>query len=100
MITEYASPAEISPTSAPSRRACLTREFMKTVQRVPRSHGASALQAARAKSETLCPNERAKVSMNVPHPEEQASLISMLLDMPVPDEDRLHVLPADIQDED
>ena len=39
LITEYASPAEMSATAAPSFCACLTLEFINTVQRVPRSIG-------------------------------------------------------------
>ena len=52
---------------------------MNTVQRVPRSQGCLAMQAMRANSSTGCCNMRAKVSMNEPQPDEQASLISMRL---------------------
>lgn len=52
-------------------------EFIKTVQRVPKSQGCKAIQAERAKSDTLYFNVRAKVSMNEPHPDEQASFSSM-----------------------
>ena len=45
--------AEISETGAPSFCACFTLEFMKTVQRVPRSMGCSANRAACAKSCTV-----------------------------------------------
>ncbi len=52
LMTEYARPAEISATVAPSFCACFTLEFMKTVQRVPRSIGLAANRAALAKSST------------------------------------------------
>jgi hypothetical protein len=55
---------------------------MKTVQRVPRSHGLSARHACAAKSATAYPNELANVSMKEPQPDEQASLISMRLSTP------------------
>ena len=50
--TEYASPAEISATVAPSFCACFTLEFINTVQREPRSIGFSANNATFAKSLT------------------------------------------------
>ena len=50
LITEYASPEEMSATVAPSFCACLTMEFINTVQRVPRSIGCFANKAALAKS--------------------------------------------------
>ena len=67
----------MSPTVAPSFWACFTREFMKTVQRLPRSTGCSAVSAAAAKSCTVMPMESAKALMNEPQPEEQASLSMM-----------------------
>ena len=51
-MTEYEIPAEISATEAPSLSTCFTFEFMKTVQRVPRSQGAFDWQASWAKSPT------------------------------------------------
>ena len=66
----------MSSEVAPSRIACFTLEFIKTVQRVPRSYGCGASHAMRAKSPTVYPNILAKVSMKEPQPEEQASLIS------------------------
>ena len=72
----------MSAIDAPSRNTCLTFEFMKTVQRVPRSHGNSAVQASAANSDTLYPRLLAKVSMKDPHPDEQASLISMRVSTP------------------
>ena len=81
--TEYARPAAISPTEAPSRSTCLTLEFMNTVHRVPRSQGLSAKQASRANSETSCPNVREKVSIKEPQPDEHASLSSMRVSMPL-----------------
>ena len=45
-MTETAMPAEISLTLAPSFCACLTLEFINTVQRVPRSTGRSEVIAA------------------------------------------------------
>ena len=51
-MTEYEIPAEISATDAPSLSTCFTFEFMKTVQRVPRSQGAFDWQASWAKSPT------------------------------------------------
>ena len=62
---------------APSRKTCFTFEFMKTVHRVPKSHGAFDSQALAAKSAAEYPRELAKVSINEPHPDEQASLISI-----------------------
>ena len=50
LITEYASPADISATDAPSFCACLTFEFMKTVHLDPRSIGVLAVMAMCAKS--------------------------------------------------
>ena len=67
----------MSSTVAPSRSTCFTFEFMNTVHLVPRSHGADARHAASENSETVYPKPFAKVSMNEPHPEEQASLISI-----------------------
>ena len=82
LITEYASPAEISETDAPSFCACLTLEFIKTVQRVPRSTGAFANKASLAKFSAVNPSEFAKFSMNEPHPEEQASLSNIVSTAP------------------
>ena len=65
---------------APSFCACLTREFMKTVQRLPRSTGLLAPTAACANSCTVMFMETAKLSMKEPQPEEQASL-SMICSM-------------------
>ena len=48
-MTEQARPAEMSWTDAPSFWACLTLEFMNTVQRVPRSTGSLAKSASAAK---------------------------------------------------
>ena len=67
-------PAAISPIGTLSRWACLTLEFIKTVQRVPKSHGAFACSAAVTKSLSGNCNCAAKVSKNEPQPEEQASL--------------------------
>src|SRR3989304_3561806 len=75
LMTEYASPAEISLIEAPSRNDCLTFEFMNTVQRVPRSQGASPLVASFANSAAVYPMLRAKDSTNEQHPEKHASLI-------------------------
>ena len=44
---------------------------------MPKSQGCKAIQAERAKSDTSYFNVRAKVSMNEPHPDEQASFSSM-----------------------
>ena len=68
---------------APSRSTCFTLEFMKTVHRVPKSHGVFDSVAFNAKSEVLCPKLLAKVSMKDPHPDEQASLISIRSMMPL-----------------
>ena len=62
---------------APSFCACLTREFMKTVQRLPRSTGLLARVAACANSWTDMFMDTAKLSMKLPQPEEQASLSMM-----------------------
>ena len=73
LITEYASPADISGTDAPSFCACFTFEFIKTVQREPKSTGALDFVASFANSFALILTERAKVSRKDPHPAEQAS---------------------------
>ena len=75
--TEYDSPAEIAPTPAPSFWACFTEEFMKTVQREPRSTGWSACSAARAKVRTSVPIVSANVCRKLPHPDEQASFTAI-----------------------
>ncbi len=64
----------MSEIVAPSRNACFTFEFMKTVHLVPRSNGAFLSQAISAKSVMLYPRERANVSIKEPHPDEHASL--------------------------
>ena len=74
------SPAEISSAVAPSFWDCFTDEFMNTVQRLPRFTGARAKSPFLENSSAVYPMDRAKVSMNEPHPEEQASL-SMMLSM-------------------
>ena len=51
-MTEIARPDEISATVAPSFCACFTFEFIKTVQREPRSIGFLAKSASLAKSFT------------------------------------------------
>jgi hypothetical protein len=73
-MTEYASPAEISATGAPSFCACFTREFIKTVHLVPKSTGFFAYMAMSAKSGVAKPSDFANVSMNEPQPAEHASL--------------------------
>ena len=77
LMTEYERPAAMSPTVAPSFCACFTREFMKTVQREPRSTGALASMAALAKLRTSMFMDTAKLSMKLPQPEEQASFSMM-----------------------
>ena len=77
LITEYESPAAMSPTVAPSFCACFTREFMKTVQRLPRSTGWRAPMASCANSSTPMSMDTAKLSMKEPQPEEHASLSMM-----------------------
>ena len=74
LTMETEMPAEISRTSAPSFCTCLTLEFINTVQRVPKSTGRRAVRPRRANSCAVRPRVWAKVSMNEPHPEEQASL--------------------------
>ena len=73
LITEIAMPAEISPTLAPSFWACLTFEFMKTVQRVPRSTGCADERAVLANASTVIPSDCEKLLIKEPQPEEQAS---------------------------
>ena len=73
MITEYDKPALISSTFAPSFWACFTFEFINTVQRLPKSIGVFDSNASFAKSLTSYPKDLAKVSINEPHPLEQAS---------------------------
>ena len=77
LITERAKPAAMSPTVAPSFCACFTRLFMNTVQRLPKSTGCSAAIAVCANSDTSNPKPLAKLSMNEPQPDEQASLSMM-----------------------
>ncbi len=77
LMTEMAKPAAISPTVAPSFCACFTREFMNTVQRLPRSTGFAALMAVRANSATSRFRPDAKLSMKLPQPDEHASLSMM-----------------------
>ena len=67
----------MSPTVAPSFCACLTREFIKTVQRLPRSTGALAWMAASANARTSMFMDTAKLSIKLPQPDEQASLSMM-----------------------
>ena len=50
---------------------------MKTVQRLPRSTGCSAVRATFANSWTVMFMESAKLAMKEPQPEEQASLSMM-----------------------
>ena len=76
-MTEYDRPAEMSAGVAPSFCACFTREFMNTVQRLPRSTGASAVMAAAAKSEMDIFRLPAKASRKEPQPAEQASFNMM-----------------------
>ena len=95
-MTEYDSPAEISPIVAPSFCACFTLEFINTVHLVPRSTGASAKSASFAKSFTSRFTDFAYVSMNEPHPEEHASF-SMILYI-APSLMRMHFLSTDVQD--
>ena len=73
MITLLARPAEISSTSAPSFWACLTEEFINTVQREPSSAGDFEKIAFLAKSCVLYPKDLANVSKKEPQPDEQAS---------------------------
>ena len=78
LMTEYESPAEISPISAPSFCACFTLEFMNTVQRVPRSTGFFANKASAANALVSRFTDLAYVSRKDPQPEEHASF-SMIL---------------------
>ena len=75
-------PAEMSATSAPSFCACLTFEFIKTVQRVPRSTGALDFTASAANSAGVMCSPSAKFWMNEPQPAEHASLSVMLPMLP------------------
>ena len=64
---------------APSFWACLTREFMNTVQRVPRSTGCfGSTGPASAKACASMSRFSAKVWMKEPQPDEQASFSMML----------------------
>ena len=64
----------MSSTAEPSFWACLTLEFMNTVQRDPRSTGRLAKSAVWTKVSRLMPRLVAKVCRKAPQPEEQASL--------------------------
>jgi hypothetical protein len=100
LMTENAMPAEMSPTSAPSFCACLTFEFIKTVQRVPRSTGARELRRRAARTPPAsCAAPRAKFWMKEPQPAEQASLSVMLPMLPSLHEEAFHILPADVEHE-
>ena len=81
-MTEYDSPAEISATEAPSFWACLTFEFINTVHLVPKSTGILDPSASSANSSTLVLTDLANVSINDPHPAEQASFSMILLIAP------------------
>ena len=78
LTTEMDSPAEMFSMDAPSFCACLTEEFINTVQREPRSTGLSANKPFWAKSSMVYPSAPAKVCRKLPQPEEQASLRNML----------------------
>ena len=67
----------MSPTVAPSFCACFTREFMNTVQRLPRSTGPRAAIASAAKARTSMSMDTAKLSIKLPHPLEHASFSMM-----------------------
>ena len=82
LITEYARPAAMSAGSAPSFWACFTFEFMKTVQREPRSTGLFALRASSANWAGERPMLFEKVSRKEPQPELQASLSNIELITP------------------
>ena len=77
MIMEKDRPAEMSPIVAPSFCTCLTFEFIKTVQREPRSAGCLARRAAWANSRMSYFRPVAKVSRKDPQPDEQASFSLM-----------------------
>ena len=67
----------MSSMLAPSFWACLTEEFMKTVQREPRSTGAWERKAAWVNSSMVRSMDWAKVCRKEPQPAEQASLTEM-----------------------
>ena len=67
----------MSAGEAPSFCACLTEEFMNTVQRLPRSTGCSASRLIAAKLRMSVSMPAAKVCRKEPHPDEQASLTLM-----------------------
>ena len=77
-ITEYESPLDISPTEYPSFWACFILEFIKTVHLEPKSTGFFDFKASCTNSFISNPKLFAKVSINEPHPEEQASLSIIL----------------------
>ena len=77
LTMEMDRPAEMSSSDAPSFCACLTDEFMNTVQREPSSTGCPASRPFWANSLTGRPQVLAKVWMNEPQPEEQASFKKM-----------------------
>ena len=66
-------PAEISSTEAPSFCACLTHEFINTVQREPKFTGDFENSPFLTNSSNLKPSAVAKVSKKEPQPEEHAS---------------------------
>ena len=88
--TAQESPAAMSPTETPSFCACLTLEFMKTVQRVPRSTGEGAARAAATNSARGMRRDSAKFSMKEPQPAEQASL--RLMRSMTPSRTRMHLM--------
>ena len=70
-------PAEMSSTLAPSFCACLTALFINTVQREPSSTGCLAYRPFSENLLISMPIARAKVWINEPQPDEQASFSIM-----------------------
>ncbi len=81
-MMERQSPAMMSAGFFPFRCSVMMLLFINTVQRLPSTAGFSEENAASVISFTGICSEDAKFSRKEPHPEEQASLTTMLVMMP------------------
>ena len=82
-MMERHRPAIISADCLPFRCSVTMLLFMKTVQRLPREAGCLDEKAASAISSTGICKDEAKFSRKEPQPEEQASLTTILVIMPL-----------------
>ena len=82
-MMERQSPAMMSWALLPLRCSVMMLLFMNTVQRLPSTAGWREAKAASAICLVGMPSEAAKFSRKDPQPEEQASLTTMLVMMPL-----------------